>query len=213
MRPKSNLGIRPSFRHPLPWRVSFPACRRFLLGLLRLRLRLRLLFAQHLHRAARLFHRRNGRLRRTIDLEVELALDLAFAEQPHAVMRALEHARLDERLHVDRPARAEMTFVDRDLYAAEIHLAEPAREDVVEPALRQAAMQRHLAAFESLDRDTGARLLTLGAAASGLALARTDAASDAHPVLARALAAGELIEFHRSALPILSSSYPARDRA
>ena len=53
-----------------------------------------------------------------------------------------------------------------------------------EAALRQPALQRHLAAFEAdLVETARARLLALVAAARGLAQARADAAADAAAVL------------------------------
>ena len=61
--------------------------------------------------------------------------------------------------------------VDRLLNAVEIDLGEFEPEDVVEAALRQPPMQRHLAAFEALDAHAGTRGLALAAAAGGLALA------------------------------------------
>ena len=81
----------------------------------------------------------------------------------------------------------ELAGVDRRLHPAEIDLVELERERrVAEAALRQAPMQRHLAAFEALDAHAGARGLALAAAAAGLAHARADAAADAHALLARA---------------------------
>src|SRR5262249_7532442 len=79
------------------------------------------------------------------------------------------------------------------------------REDVVEAALGQAAVQRHLAAFKTLDAHAGARGLALSATARGLALAGADAAADAHALLARARIVGDIAELHRwipSLLPV-----------
>src|SRR3978361_1831175 len=58
-------------------------------------------------------------------------------------------------------------------------------------------MQRHLAAFETLDAHARARGLALAAAAGGLALAGTDATADAHALLARAGVVGDIAELHR----------------
>src|SRR4051794_18240529 len=57
-------------------------------------------------------------------------------------------------------------------------------------------MQRHLAAFRALDAHAGARGLALAAAPRLLALARADAASHAHTLLARARVGGEFSEPH-----------------
>src|SRR5438034_9212164 len=58
-------------------------------------------------------------------------------------------------------------------------------------------MQRHLASFETLDAHARTRGLALAAAAGLLALARTDAAADAHTLLARAGVVGDIAELHR----------------
>jgi hypothetical protein len=71
------------------------------------------------------------------------------------------------------------------------------RAQRLEAALGQAALQRHLAAFEAhLVEATGTRLLALVATSRGLAQPRADTATDAPP---RALGAGrrfDRIEFH-----------------
>src|SRR3546814_4037946 len=72
---------------------------------------------------------------------------------------------------IDRLAGIQPAGVDGALQAADVHHLEIAREDVVEAALRQAPVQRHLAALEALDVHAGARLLALVAVARGLALA------------------------------------------
>src|SRR5712664_1171331 len=130
---------------------------------------------EDLHRAAGLLDGSDSGLRRAVNLDVHLRLDLAAAKQPHAILGAAQHARLHQRLGVDGAAGIEHLGVDRLLDAVEIDLDEIEPEDVVEAALGQAAMQRHLAAFKALDAHAGARGLALAAAAGGLALARTDA--------------------------------------
>src|SRR5215471_8804124 len=179
-------------RDPLPLRGLF-----FRLGL----------GGEDLDRAAGLLDRRHRRLRGAIDLEIQLGLDLARAEQPHAVLGAAQHARPDQRGDVDRVLRVELAGIDRGLNAAEIHLVELLGEDVGEAALRQAAMQRHLTALEALDAHARARGLALAAAAASLARARADAAPDAVPRLARARPVGEFVELHRS---LLITPPPAR---
>src|SRR4030088_1801555 len=62
-------------------------------------------------------------------------------------------------------------------------------------------MDRHLAAFESLDAHAGARGLALAATAGGLALAGTDATADPHALFAGAGIVGNIAELHRS-LPL-----------
>src|SRR6185436_12114612 len=83
--------------------------------------------------------------------------------------------------------------------------------DRLEAALRQAAVERHLAALEGVQRDAGARLLTLVAAAGGLALARADAAPDAHAPLVGALVVADLVELHRRRSSIRSRPAPGAE--
>src|SRR5690606_4349665 len=65
-----------------------------------------------------------------------------------------------------------------------------------EAALRQAPVERHLAALEAVDGDARARALALHAAAAGLAGARADAAADALARLGRAFVVTQFVEFH-----------------
>ena len=102
---------------------------------------------------------------------VELGLDFAAAEQPQAVLGATDHAGLDQRFDVDGLLGVDQLGVDRVLQPVEVDLGEIEPEDVVEAALRQAAMQRHLAALEALDAHARTRGLALAAAARSLALA------------------------------------------
>src|ERR1017187_10152495 len=73
-------------------------------------------------------------------------------------------------------------------------------EDIVEAALRQAAVQRHLAAFESAhQRRSGAGTLALVATSGSLAHARTHAAADTLLVFVRLLGGaqiGEIADCH-----------------
>src|SRR5690606_30896670 len=94
----------------------------------------------------------------------------------------------------------ELAGIDQLLDLAQVHLGVVLAERVVEPALRQAHVKRHLAAFEALDGYARTALLALLAAAAGLALARADAASDADPALAGAGVVTDVIQFHVSAL-------------
>src|SRR5262249_12253268 len=85
---------------------------------------------------------------------------------------------------------------------AEIDDLEILLEDrVVEAALRETAMQRRLAALKAVQRDAGARGLTLAAAPGGLALARADAAADPLGAVMRAGIVPDLVELHRLMCP------------
>src|SRR5262249_24948748 len=77
-----------------------------------------------------------------------------------------------------------------------------------EAALGQAHVDWHLAAFEAVDGDAAARLLALDAPAGRLALARADAETDAHPLLAGARIVRDLVEFHVR----LHAACPHRDK-
>src|SRR6185312_12210421 len=160
---------------------------------------------QDLHRPARLLDRLARRLRRAPDREFSLGLELAIAEQLHAGLLAPHQTGLDHGGGVDRRLDVDEAGVDRRLHLAEVDLVElDGERRVAEAALRQAAMQRHLAALEALDAHAGARGLALAAAASGLAHAGANAAADAHAILARAGIVGDLVEFHR---PVLDLSF------
>src|SRR3954453_806664 len=69
-------------------------------------------------------------------------------------------------------------------------------------------MQGHLAAFETLDAHARTRGLALATAAGLLALTRTDAATDAHTLLARAGIVGDIAELHRPAPCVLRMIFP-----
>jgi hypothetical protein len=60
----------------------------------------------------------------------------------------------------------QLAGIDRLLNPADIHFRIGLGEDVVEAALRQAAIHRHLAAFEALDGNAGTRLLAFDTAAA-----------------------------------------------
>src|SRR6266849_5838694 len=110
-----------------------------------------------------LLARRRRELRR---LHVELLGQLAVAEDLDAVDGALDDARLAQNAFVDGGAVIEA------LQIADVHDGVLFLEDVGESALRQTAVQRHLAALEAEHaRVAGARLLPLLAAAGGLAVA------------------------------------------
>src|SRR3954452_8221266 len=152
---------------------------------------------QDLHGAAGLLDRRDRGLGGAVHLDRELGLEFPAAEQPQAVLGATDHALLHQRFDGDGFLGVDQLGVDRFLQPIEIDLGEVEPEDVVEAALRQAPMQRHLAALEALDSHARTRGLALAAAARSLALAGTDATADAHAFLARAGVVGDIAELHR----------------
>src|SRR3569623_1010119 len=118
------------------------------------------------------------------------------AKQAHAALGTAQHAGLHQRLSVDRALGIDLLVIDGFLQAVQVHFRQFDAEDVVESALRQAAMQRHLAAFKTLDAHARTRGLALAAAAGLLAFAGANATADAHALLARAFVVGDLIELH-----------------
>src|SRR5690606_2848969 len=88
--------------------------------------------------------------------------------------------------------------IDSSLNTAERYNVEALCEDVGEAALRQTAVDWHLAAFEAIDRDARTGLLTLDAATTGLAGARTDTATNALARLDRTWLVTQIVEFHIS---------------
>src|SRR5262249_52027968 len=135
-----------------------------------------------------LLARRGGELRR---VHGQLPGELAVAEDLDAVVASLDQAGLAQRRLVDGGAVFE-TLQIRDVHHGVLFL-----EDVGEAALRKAAVQRHLSAFESeLAGEAGARLLPLLAAPGGLAVTRPRTAADALARVSRALFWFEIAQFH-----------------
>src|SRR3954467_8093135 len=97
---------------------------------------------------------------------------------------------------VERALGVQLASVDHLLDRAEIHLGIILGEDVVEAALRQPHVQRHLAALEAGYGHALTAGLALDATARGLALAGADAAADPHAGLAGAIIVAEFVQFH-----------------
>src|SRR6185437_9445205 len=109
--------------------------------------------------------RGNRGLRSPRDGEVQLCLDVAFRQQTHPVARASQNAGGDQRRAVNIGARLNPARVDRRLNAAQIDdVIIRLEEFAVEPALRNSAMERRLAAFETVDRIARARRLAFATA-------------------------------------------------
>src|SRR5205085_2191138 len=106
-----------------------------------------------------------------VHLHIELGLELAAAEQPNATLGTANDARLDQRFRVHGFLDVDQLGIDRLLQAVEIDLGIFDAEDVVESALGQTAMQRHLAALKALDAHARTRGLALAAAAGLFAFA------------------------------------------
>ena len=152
--------------------------------------------------AAGRLDRGDGRFGRAGHVQLQLGLQLAAGEQAHAVAHAPHHARGQQRGRIDRLRRVELAGLHRDLQPADIHgLIAGAEAGIVEAALRQAAIERHLAALEALDGHAAARLLALDAAPGGLALAGADAAPDPPGGPAGACIVRKFVQLHRVFAP------------
>src|SRR6266849_6441356 len=134
-------------------------------------------------------------------------LDFTPAEQTDTILGAPQHTAPNQGLDVDRILGVECPAVDCRLNTVEVHHVEFKSEYVIEAALRQPPMQRHLAAFEALDAHARTRGLALATATAGLALPGPDAAADAHAPLAGPRIVGNLIELH-GACPLRSAGVP-----
>src|SRR5207249_3787689 len=133
-----------------------------------------------LDRTAGFLHRLTGALRHAGDLERQLGLELALAEQAHTVLAAAGEARSLQRVVIERALQVKLAGVDRLLHRADVHLGIILGEDVVEAALRQPHVERHLTALEAGDANARARLGALLSATGGLAEAGADATTNAH---------------------------------
>src|SRR5262249_36480115 len=148
--------------------------------------------------AAGRLHRLDGRLGRSRDLDRDRRTQRTLRKQPDAVARPPQHAGGDQLRGVEATLGRELPGIDCPLQPAEIDNPKiPLKDRVVEAALRQAAVQRRLAALEAVQRDAGARGLALAASPGGLALTRTDAAADPLGAVMRAGIVSDLVELHR----------------
>src|SRR6185312_1977754 len=173
----------PCLGDPNPWRTA--ELRRAALG-----------HARQAHLAARRLHRLHRRGRCGGELDGQLRLELAMAEEAGRRYGIAHQPGRMQRRGGDGGARIEPAAVDRRLDAADIDDLVFDAEQVLEAALGQAAMQRHLAALEALDAHAGARLLAFDAAAGGLVEARADAAAEPLLAPARPRIVADFIELH-----------------
>src|SRR5262245_59165546 len=152
------------------------------------------------HRAAGLLDGSLGAGRGMIDCELQTRFQLAFAQQPHTIQGAPDNSCGNQRIRIDRLGRIQAAGIDCQLQAAEIDLVPRLAVELVEAALRQAPMQRHLSALEAAEPGSRPRGLAFAAASAGLASAGADAAPDAYAELARTGVVLELIEPHGRSL-------------
>src|SRR5690606_3706406 len=107
----------------------------------------------HRHGAARLFDGGLSASGNARNFEIELRLEFTIAEEAHAILRAADHACGDQSGGIDLGTLLDLAGIDGGLDAADLDRAETQTERVREAALRQAHLDRHLAALIALDRD------------------------------------------------------------
>src|SRR5215472_11371572 len=129
--------------------------------------------ADGLRRAAGLLNLLNRRLRELVGLHRDLARQLARSQNLETVLEFVDDSQFDQTIGIERVAVKLFELI-------EVHNGEMLLENVLESALRQAAVKRHLAALETaLLAETGDGMLALGAARGVFAHARAHAASHA----------------------------------
>src|SRR5262249_29503692 len=154
---------------------------------------------QHLGGAAR-----GGNLLRSLPAEFvrpyrEILPDIAARQHLDRLAAAVHETPLPEELRRDHGARLE-PLGER----IEIHHRVLRPEGAVKAALRDAPMQRHLAALEAaLELEPGARFRALVPPAGLGALARAVPATDPLPVFLRPFSGLQIAQIHR--FPILDS--------
>src|SRR5690606_4557514 len=157
-------------------------------------------------RAAGLLDGFDRGLRRAGDGELQLGLDLALGEHADAVELAADDTGRDQNVLGDFGLGVEPARIDEALALAEVYHGELLLVGLVEAALRQPAIKRHLAAFVAADGDARAGLLALDAAAGGLALAGPGTARDALGLLRCTGIVPEFVQFH------VASPWPEKPR-
>src|SRR5215472_4740051 len=147
--------------------------------------------AEYLGRSAGFANLRLGRFRKMVRFHRNLTGQRARAQDLETVVQLVDDSRRHQTV-----GRERIAF--QLLQPAQVDDGEPLLKNVGEPALRQPAVQRHLAAFEAaLLAETGARVLPLGTARRGLPVPRSHAAADA--LLGLGLSGGgfELTQIHK----------------
>jgi hypothetical protein len=97
---------------------------------------------------------------------------------------------------IDRAFAVEAFAVEELLDHAQVHFRIVGTERVVETTFRKTHVERHLAAFKSVDRNTGTGFLAFLATSAGFAFARANAPANTHARLARAFIVFKFVEFH-----------------
>src|SRR5580658_3652883 len=148
------------------------------------------------HRAARRLHRRLRGRRGAGYRDVDRPFDLAIGQQPDAVEVVVAEARLDQHLLGDHLAGVDLARLDRRVERADIQRCITLAKQVVEPALRQPAIDRQLPALEPVQRHALARLLALHTLARRLALARANIAAKPFEFQPGARIVANFVQFH-----------------
>src|SRR5580765_5755146 len=152
------------------------------------------------HRAAGRFDRRLGARRGKDALEHHRRRQFTRLDDLHDFCKLADQTGLLQRQDVDL-ADAQLLQIGQADLGVELQQVR------LETALRQATLQRHLAAFEAdLVVAARTRLLALVAAARGLAQTGADATTDAATRLLGAFARLDGVEFHVLVLGVLQST-------
>src|SRR5690349_18366103 len=153
------------------------------------------LLRYHLKRATRLGDFFLGRCAECVRVNGQLVLQFAVAQNLDGIGGAADKTVRTKQVGSDRFARGE------NIQLFEVHHRIGDAKKIVEAALRDAAVQRHLAAFEPASaRIAAAGLLALVAGARGLAELGADSAAYANLADARASGRMQIRERKRAAL-------------
>src|SRR5262245_51332436 len=152
------------------------------------------------HLTAGLLDRGDGRGGGAGDGDAHFGLQFAARKEPDAVFLPPQHTGFHQGVLGDLRLGVDLLVIDGVLQRGEVDPLGALVVQRVEAALRHAHVQRHLAAFEAVDRNATAGLLPLHATPAGLALARADAAAHAHQLLGAARVVSEFVELHVASL-------------
>src|SRR6056297_3727326 len=138
----------------------------------------------------------DGRLGGAGHGDVEFRGHLALGQNAHTVELTPHQARGHEHILSDLGSAVDLARLDEFLDQAEVHHRKGLAVRLVEAALGQTLVERHLAALVALDGHTRAGFLTLDTTATHLAHARARATADAFLALGRAVIVTKFVQFH-----------------
>ena len=116
--------------------------------------------------------------------EAYFGFQLTLGEQTNTVFAATRQACCFQRSMINHALGGQFLGVDEFLHHAQIDLGIVLAKWIVEAALRDTHMKRHLAAFKALNGNARTALLALLTATAGFALARANTPANAHTAMA-----------------------------